>query len=222
MCSRRTVVFFFGPPGAGKGSLSDLLKETQGFVKISSGDLLRSRMKGDDDLGRLIRQSMEDAGLVSDEIINTLLDDFLKTVPADSSVVIDGYPQNHNQWKNVKNIETFLEVKPIFVEMRIQKDQALKRIASRKICGQCSKVYTLQDVQCAICRVPLILRDDDVRHGVAERRIDYYESKVRPLLRHIQEVYPVITLSADAEFVQVSHTLLEQLQLITNSLETEA
>ena len=64
----------FGPPGAGKGTQSNFIVRKFNLFKLSTGDLLRAEIKQKSLLGNKIRSAVNSGSLVSDEIINTLIE----------------------------------------------------------------------------------------------------------------------------------------------------
>ena len=69
-------IILIGPPGAGKGTQSDNLVKDFNLYKISTGDLLRKEAKEKSTLGVKIKSLLDDGMLVSDVIINDLMDSY--------------------------------------------------------------------------------------------------------------------------------------------------
>ena len=70
-------IILFGPPGAGKGTQSKyLVKKLNGF-QISTGDILRDEIKKDSEIGKKIINDMNEGKFVSDEIVNSLLKNYV-------------------------------------------------------------------------------------------------------------------------------------------------
>ena len=63
----------FGPPGAGKGTQSQLIVKKHNYFQLSTGDLLRNEVKKKTDLGRKIDEKISNGSFVSDEIVDQLL-----------------------------------------------------------------------------------------------------------------------------------------------------
>ena len=67
-------IILFGAPGSGKGTQGDKLAKEFRLIKISSGDLLREEIKKDTSLGKEIKLIIDKGSLVSDDIINKLIE----------------------------------------------------------------------------------------------------------------------------------------------------
>ena len=67
-------IVLLGPPGVGKGTLADHLKEKYHLAHISTGDMLREEIKKGSALGREIKSLMEKGALVSDELVTKLVE----------------------------------------------------------------------------------------------------------------------------------------------------
>ena len=97
-------IIIFGPPGAGKGTQSDFIVRKFNLFKLSTGDLLRAEIKQKSLLGNKIRSAVNSGSLVSDEIINTLIENTVSNKAYKNNVIFDGYPRNLSQAKNLDSI----------------------------------------------------------------------------------------------------------------------
>jgi adenylate kinase len=86
-------IVLFGPPGAGKGTQSQQLIEKFGFIHLSTGDLLRSQIALETELG-LKAKSLMDAGiLVPDEVVIGMIASQLINTPDAKGFIFDGFPR---------------------------------------------------------------------------------------------------------------------------------
>ena len=94
-------IILLGPPGAGKGTQSDNLAKDLNLYKISTGDLLRKEVKKESTLGIKIKSILDQGMLVSDDIINNLVESILSNKDYFNRLIFDGYPRNLFQAKNL-------------------------------------------------------------------------------------------------------------------------
>ena len=90
------TIALLGPPGSGKGTQARRLRERDGYVALSTGDLLRSAAAAGTDVGRQAAAYMERGELVPDELIVGLLRDELRRLEAEP-ILLDGFPRTVSQ-----------------------------------------------------------------------------------------------------------------------------
>ena len=93
-------IVFIAPPGAGKGTQSELLVNKYNYEHISTGNLLREAITSETYLGNKIKEIMKSGDLVPDDIVTTLLVNKLKST--NKPFILDGYPRNINQVKTIE------------------------------------------------------------------------------------------------------------------------
>ena len=90
-------IVLFGPPGAGKGTQAEFLKEMYNLVHISTGDVFRYNIKNATELGLLAKKYMDEGDLVPDEVtINMLKAEVEKNADA-NGFIFDGFPRTQSQ-----------------------------------------------------------------------------------------------------------------------------
>ena len=97
-------IILFGPPGAGKGTQPDNLVKDFNLQKVSTGDLLRNEIKINSPLGLKIKSIIDKGQLVSDDIIDSLVDKILSNKNFYNRLIFDGVPRNLNQVKILNNL----------------------------------------------------------------------------------------------------------------------
>ena len=94
-------VIIFGPPGAGKGTQSEFIVKKFNLFKLSTGDLLRDEIKKKSELGLQITSIVNSGGLVSDYVINNLIENIVSNKDYKNRIIFDGYPRNLSQAENL-------------------------------------------------------------------------------------------------------------------------
>jgi len=100
-----TRLLLIGPPGAGKGTQAARLAETFAIPAISTGDIFRSNVKEQTQLGRQAKAFMDAGDNVPDSLTNALIRDRLKADDAQPGFLLDGYPRTADQ---VRELDEFL------------------------------------------------------------------------------------------------------------------
>ena len=91
------ILIFFGPPGAGKGTQSNLVASYFNIPHLSTGDILRNKLLEKDELSKTIKVMMDKGQLVSDEILNEIVSNRIDNQDCLKGFILDGYPRTMNQ-----------------------------------------------------------------------------------------------------------------------------
>ena len=92
-----TNLVLFGPPGAGKGTQADILKEKYQLVHISTGDVFRYNIKNQTELGLTAKSFIDKGQLVPDEVTINMLNAEVDKNPEAKGFIFDGFPRTENQ-----------------------------------------------------------------------------------------------------------------------------
>ena len=187
------TIIFLGPPGAGKGTQSQLLKERDNFVQISTGDLLREAVKNQTPLGIKAKQFMDEGKLVPDDLIIALISEKLEEFK-DKNIIFDGFPRTVPQAEALKELlnKNNRKVDAVIL-FEIEDEEVIKRLSGRRVCPNCGAVYHIifnppkNDNLCDKCGTPLIQRDDD-KEEVIRKRLEVYHSQTAPLIDYYKDV----------------------------------
>ena len=87
----RTVALL-GPPGSGKGTQAERLRDRSGFATLATGDLLREARRAGTDLGRRAAEYMDRGDLVPDELIIAVMRDAIARLDSEP-ILLDGFPR---------------------------------------------------------------------------------------------------------------------------------
>ena len=128
-------IIFFGPPGAGKGTQAKIISDFLKLAHLSTGDILRSKIKDNDDLASALKKIMASGKLVSDQILNQIVSEKLKTIK--DGFILDGYPRTLDQSNFLNkfmqlNSLHFNYIFNIEIEFETLKKRILKRSQEEK------------------------------------------------------------------------------------------
>ncbi len=135
-------LILLGPPGAGKGTQAQWLKDRYGIPQLSTGDMLRAAAREGSELGLMAKQIMDEGGLVGDEVMIGLVDERLRKPDADTrGYILDGFPRTVAQ---AEALERNTSDKPIHVviDLDVPREIVLERLSSRRVCRDCGTNYT--------------------------------------------------------------------------------
>ena len=127
-------LILFGPPGAGKGTQAKYLVKKLNNFQISTGDMLRDEIQKNSEIGKKIVNDMNDGKFVSDQIVNTLIENVLFDSQKKNRLIFDGYPRSLAQAENLEVLlkKTNQTIDFVFF-LNVNKETIIKRIEQRKI-----------------------------------------------------------------------------------------
>ena len=183
-----------GPPGAGKGSLAQLLKDSLGIIQISTGDILREEIKKNSPLGRKVKKFIEAGKLVPDQVVTELIEETLKgSKPNPRGYMLDGFPRTVKQAEDLDKILKEIQ-KPLDYVLYLDcgLPVILKRLTGRRVCKNCGALFHIinrppqRQGICDHCQGPLYQRPDDKEETI-KTRIDVYVQSTRPIVDYYKK-----------------------------------
>ena len=172
-------IILLGAPGSGKGYISNLIIDEFGFKHISTGNLLRENIKNGTKLGKEIESYINKGELVPDSLVLEVLKKALNE-NIGTSIIFDGYPRTIEQAKELEKLTKI----DLVACINVPEEVILDRISSRRVCTNCSAVYSVNDYQstkCEKCGGDVIQRSDDTP-DVVINRLKKYETQTKPLI----------------------------------------
>jgi adenylate kinase len=186
-----------GIQGSGKGTQAKLLADDFELEHLSVGDIFRWNVQHHTKLGAQVRRTMAAGRLVSDELVETVVEERLAAHDWNYGFIIDGFPRNARQ------AEFFLESYDIdgVINLDLPDAEVERRVLSRRLCSGCGLDYNLiahrprQVDTCDVCGSPLVARPDDNLQALAVRLADYHE-QTKPLIEIFERKEFVATIDA--------------------------
>ena len=186
----KSTIVLLGPPGSGKGTQGEKLSEELGYVRLSTGDMLREAVRNQTELGKKAKEFMDAGALVPNDLIIGLMKE--KIAQADA-------------------LAEQLDV-DLALNLDVDDEELITRLTKRRSCPQCNAVYHLvynapkTEGVCDKCGSALYQRDDDKEETV-RNRLKVYRENTMPLIDYYGGKGTLVTIkgvgSIDDIFAQV-------------------
>ncbi|HHV95098.1 MAG TPA: adenylate kinase [Clostridiaceae bacterium] len=206
-----------GAPGAGKGTQADILKEKFGIPHISTGDIFRSNIKNNTELGKKAKEYIEKGLLVPDEITVNIVKNRLEEEDCKRGFILDGFPRTIPQAEFLDKILAELNMNLDYVlNIHVPDEELVKRLSGRRVCQKCGKSYhviynppSLENI-CDDCGSNLIQRDDDKEETVLNR-LKTYHQQTEPLIEYYKNQGKLVTAIGQEKIEDTTKEVLKAL-----------
>jgi adenylate kinase len=204
------IIILLGPPASGKGTQGEMLAEKKGLIYISTGQMLRDLAERKPEFKTVLNKGL----LFPDGIVILALEELLEEKGAFDQLIIDGTPRSVGQYELLKDFfaKKGTEITDaVFID--ISKDEAVKRITSRRQDKTTGKVYNLltNPPGPEVDPLNLILREDDSEE-VMKKRFDEYQKDTEPLVDHLEKEGILIKINGERPIDLILEEIVEKLK----------
>ena len=222
------AIILVGPPGSGKGSLSQYLKINHGFNHISIGDMLRNEVEKETELGLAIKDKIKQGEYIDPKVILEILE----KVVGDNrlmgkSFILDGFGQNDGEIQEMNRIFEKHELldKVIVICLVCDDANCRARITNRLICSNCGYVYNLLTFTpivpetCDLCCAALQKRLNDTPKVII-KRIENYREFIQRKHSSACDLFPSVIIDTNRpldECIQSYQQLVEFIDSIPSN-----
>ena len=185
-------IILLGLPGSGKGTQGNILSKVFNLYKISTGDLLRDEIKKKGTLINKIKAVIDKGLLVSDDIINNLVENILSNKNYYNRLIFDGYPRTLNQAKYLDILVKKYNQKISYVfNLKVSKDSIIKRFLGRQVCSKCGLIfnefYYPSTNEKHLCDPKFLQKRSDDNEKTVRKRFDMYTKETSPILNYYRD-----------------------------------
>jgi adenylate kinase len=181
-------LILIGPPGAGKGTQAERLRQDFALPYIATGDMLRTHVKEETDLGHQAKAFMDAGDLVPDDLIVAMARERLEQGDAQDGFLLDGFPRTSGQADALAEMLTGLgRTVTAALLIDVPDDELVRRLAGRRMCVKAGHNYHVEfdppkhEGICDQDGSTLIQRDDDTPE-VIQNRLAVYHRQTKPLV----------------------------------------
>ena len=176
-------LILLGAPGAGKGTQAELLTEKLGITAISTGNMLREAMRNGSELGKQVKQYMDEGTLVPDDVIISIIMERIAQPDCENGFILDGVPRTLAQAEAME--ARGLKIDHV-VSLEVDDEAIVGRMSGRRVCTKCGATYhivnnpTKSEGICDLCGAEVATRKDDEPATVLHR-LEQYHAKTEVL-----------------------------------------
>ena len=203
-------ILIMGGPGAGKGTMSAKIVEKYNVCHISTGDIFRSEIGNQTELGMMAKSYMDKGLLVPDEVTNQMVKSYLENLEdKKNGFLLDGYPRTIDQAKAFDALSEGSDLAiDTVIAMELDFSVLSGRITGRRLCRNCGEIYHMvtkppkQEGVCDNCGGELYQRQDDTEESL-KVRLDEYSRQTEPVLDFYEKKGLVKHINADQPIEKV-------------------
>ena len=186
-------LIIIGAPGAGKGTQAEKLSEKLNIPHISTGDIFRSNMSNNTQIGKQVRAYIDKGNLVPDELTIEIVKRRLQEKDCANGFILDGFPRTIPQAEYLDKAADELNISiDAVLDIVVSDKEVIKRILGRRVCPSCGMSYHISNNPplvegiCDVCHSHIELRDDDKEEILVER-LKVYHEQTEPVINYYQK-----------------------------------
>lgn len=181
------IVILLGMPGSGKGTQSKRLADRYGFQHLATGDIFRAEIAQKTAIGVKAQDYLKNGKLVPDSIVIEMVAGKIET---GGNYLLDGFPRTIEQAQGLAEmLKRVGSAVGLVVFLTLPKEEAIRRMASRRTCVNCGEVFntlsrpTAVEGVCDKCSGQVVQREDD-SEATAVKRLMVFEDLTHPLVAY--------------------------------------
>ena len=181
-------IILFGPPGCGKGTQATFISEALAIPHLSTGDMLRSAVSSGSEIGLKAKNIMESGGLVSDQIVLSIVEQRIAKDDCVKGFILDGFPRTVNQAEKLDSLLSTNNKLDYVLRIKVDEEEIIKRLIDRA-------------------------REDD-KPEIIKNRFKTYNSETQPLIPFYEERKILFNINGMQEIEKVSEDIKKVIGVI--------
>ena len=181
-------IILFGPPGCGKGTQATFISKSLSIPHLSTGDMLRSAVSSGSEIGLRAKKIMESGGLVSDEIVLSIVKERIAKNDCENGFILDGFPRTVNQAENLELLLSDNCKLDCVLRIKVDEKEIVKRLIDRA-------------------------REDD-KPDIIKNRFKTYNAETEPLIPFYEERKILYNINGMQEIEKVSEDIKKTIGVI--------
>ena len=203
-----------GAPGSGKGTQAQRMQARHGAPQVSTGDLLREAAAAGTELGRAAQLVMQAGGLVADGTMLGIIRERLARPDAVRGFILDGFPRTQAQADGLATLLQGLGT-PLdaVVLMEIEPEILLRRLAGRRTCRRCGRVFHVETNppapgdRCVGGKTHDLFQRPDDNEEIVRQRLTVYRERTQPLIEYYARKGMLRRIDANGKLDEVEKRL---------------
>ena len=181
-------IILFGPPGCGKGTQATFISESLSIPHLSTGDMLRSAVSSGSEIGLKAKNIMESGGLVSDQIVLSIVEERIAKDDCEKGFILDGFPRTVNQAEKLDLLLSTNNKLDCVLRIKVDEEEIIKRLIDRA-------------------------REDD-KPDIIKNRFKTYNLETQPLIPFYEERKILFNINGMQEIEKVSEDIKKVIGVI--------
>ena len=181
-------IILFGPPGCGKGTQATFISKALAIPHLSTGDMLRSAVSSGSEIGLKAKNIMESGGLVSDQIVLSIVEERIAKDDCEKGFILDGFPRTVNQAEKLDLLLSTNNKIDYVLRIKVDEEEIIKRLIDRA-------------------------REDD-KPDIIKNRFKTYNLETQPLIPFYEERKILFNIDGMQEIEKVSEAIKKVIGVI--------
>jgi adenylate kinase len=210
-----TNIIILGAQGCGKGTQAKKISKELDIPHISTGDIFREIRKEDSELGKKVKELIDNGNFVPDDVTIEIVKNRIKEKDCEEGFILDGFPRNLFQAESLNEV---INIDYVF-DLEIPDGVSIHRLSGRRTCSNkdCRAIYNVylepkpkEEGICDKCGANLFQRMDDQEEAI-KKRLEIYHTKTEPII----EFYK---LKSKLSLIDGTESIEEVFEEIMNSI----